>query len=145
MTAKSCDGKQQSLVSALTDACALIDGWNQGECWSEWDADVRRRLGEELAKLALSEKKPDMPPIGDCHCPNPDDCLYGGPACPNGEERKRRRDDSSTFQSANTPSIPAVLFDGYAVYESMGKPDDVSPRNVAAVLDAVVRLIRAGK
>lgn len=55
MTKKSCDGKQQTLVSALTDACALIDGWNQGECWSDWDADVRRRLGEELAKLVSSE------------------------------------------------------------------------------------------
>lgn len=45
--------------------------------------------------------------------------------------------------SATRANIPAALFDGYAVYEAMGKPEDVSPHNVAAVLDAVVRLIRA--
>lgn len=41
--------------------------------------------------------------------------------------------------------LPAELFDGYAVYEAMGKPSDVSPRNVAAVLDAVVRLVRKSR
>lgn len=42
-----------------------------------------------------------MPPIGQCHCPDPDDCLYGGPACADGEERKRRR----ATQSESTRSI----------------------------------------
>lgn len=58
-----------TLLSALTDACALIDGWNQGTQWTTWDADVRRRLGEELKALsaesetqrwiAVEEKLPD--------------------------------------------------------------------------------------
>jgi hypothetical protein len=49
--ANSCSREQQSLVDALTDACALIDGFKQGECWSEWDESVRRRLSEILASV----------------------------------------------------------------------------------------------
>lgn len=45
--------------------------------------------------------------------------------------------------SANAGAIPDVLFDGYAVYKALGEDGGVSHRNVAAVLDAVVRLIRS--
>lgn len=46
--------------------------------------------------LGLVEACPPMPPISDCHCPNPDDCLWGGPACLDGEERKRRAHEVSS-------------------------------------------------
>lgn len=41
--------------------------------------------------------------------------------------------------------IPAELFDGMAVYVALGEKSGVSHRDVAAVLDAVVRLIRANR
>ena len=41
--------------------------------------------------------------------------------------------------------LPHELFDGYAVWKALGDDSGVSPRNVAAVLDAVVRLIRSNQ
>ncbi len=41
--------------------------------------------------------------------------------------------------------LPPELFDGYAVCKALGDGSGVSQHNVAAVLDAVVRLIRAGQ
>lgn len=41
--------------------------------------------------------------------------------------------------------IPAELFDGMEVYVALGEKSGISPRDVAAVLDAVVRLIRKNR
>ena len=43
---------------------------------------------------------------------------------------------------ATQPEIPSELYDGMAVYVALGENSGVSPKNVAAVLDVVVRLIR---
>jgi hypothetical protein len=51
-TPGSLEGALKALASTLTDACVLIDGFKQGESWSEWDQDVRRRLGEALKTLS---------------------------------------------------------------------------------------------
>ena len=51
-TPGSLEGALKALASTLTDACVLIDGFKQGESWSEWDRDVRRRLGEALRTLS---------------------------------------------------------------------------------------------
>jgi hypothetical protein len=51
-TPGSLEGALKALASTLTDACVLIDGFKQGESWSEWDQDVRRRLGEALRILS---------------------------------------------------------------------------------------------
>lgn len=42
------------------------------------------------------------------------------------------------------PAIPEVLFDGYAVYQELGRAQArTSPENVSDVLDSVVRLLRS--
>jgi hypothetical protein len=51
-TPGSLEGALKALASTLTDACVLIDGFKQGESWSECDQDVRRRLGEALKTLS---------------------------------------------------------------------------------------------
>jgi hypothetical protein len=44
--------------------------------------------------------------------------------------------------SAIKAELPTELFDGYAVFEELGKHRALQPHQVSAVLDAVVRLIR---
>ncbi len=62
-------------------------------------------------------------------------------------QRLMHEQDGSLFAdcAAPQPSIPGALFDGYAVLQEVnrGQCQDISPEHVSAVLDAVVRLIRA--
>lgn len=61
-------------------------------------------------------------------------------------DRDRYERIARSASSATRPSIPEVLFDGYAVYKELRSPDasgiSIPAEAVAEVLDAVVRLIR---
>lgn len=56
----------------------------------------------------------------------------------------RMRENFGLPHSASR-EIPAELFDGMAVYVALGENSGISPRDVAAVLDVVVRLIRKNR
>lgn len=60
-----------------------------GSAAEEYEA--RDEEDADCAAAVRALKASSSPQRTTCHCPDPDDCLYGGPACPEGERRKQAK------------------------------------------------------